>query len=58
MFSFFKKTNKLENLQKQYKLLLEEAYKLSSVDRKRSDLKTAEANDLLKEIEKLSNNAH
>jgi hypothetical protein len=51
MFNFFKKKTKLEKLEIQYKKLLEEAYKLSTTDRKLSDQKTAEANAILKEME-------
>jgi hypothetical protein len=51
MFNLFKKKTKLEKLEIQYKKLLEEAYKLSTIDRKLSDQKTAEANAILKEME-------
>jgi len=37
---------------KRYKKLQEEAYKLSRTDRKAADLKYAEADELMKEIEK------
>lgn len=53
MFKFFKKKSKTEKLQEKYKKLLEEAYKLSSSNRTLSDAKTAEANEVLKEIEAL-----
>ncbi|MGB0851425.1 MAG: Lacal_2735 family protein [Bacteroidia bacterium] len=53
MFSLFKKTTKLEKLQKRYEKLLEEAFHLSKVNRTKSDGKTAEANKVLKEIEAL-----
>ena len=53
MFNLFKKKTKLEKLEIQYKKLLEEAYKLSTTDRKLSDQKTAEANAILKEMEGL-----
>jgi len=53
MFGLFKKKSPKENLQAKYKKLLEEAFKLSTSNRKESDNKYAEADALLKEIEKL-----
>ncbi len=53
MFGFFKKESKADQLRKKYKLLIEEAYKLSHTNRKASDLKNKEAEDLWKEIESL-----
>jgi hypothetical protein len=53
MFSFFKKKSRLELLQLKYKKILEESYKLSSINRKASDLLIAEANEILVEIEKI-----
>ncbi len=53
MFGLFKKKSKKEILNQQYKKLLEESYQLSHSDRKASDLKRAEAEDLLKEIDAL-----
>jgi DNA-binding ferritin-like protein len=53
MFGLFKKKNPIEELQKKYANLLKEAHQLSSVNRKESDKKTAEANAILAEIEKL-----
>jgi hypothetical protein len=52
MFGLFKK-DPVKKLQKQYKDLMEESYNLSTVDRKASDLKRAEAEEVLKEIDKL-----
>ena len=43
-----------EKLQAKYKKLIDEAYKLSHTDRRASDLKTAEADAVLKEMEALS----
>jgi len=54
MFGLFKKKSKVEVLQKKYEKLLKEAYELSTVDRSKSDQKTFEANEVLKEIEALS----
>ncbi|MFT5617272.1 MAG: hypothetical protein ACI85I_000488 [Arenicella sp.] len=53
MFGFFKKKSKADQLRDKYKRLLEEAYKLSTSDRKASDLKTAEANEVMAELEAL-----
>ncbi len=53
MLGIFKKKSKKELLEKKYQKLLEEAYKLSVINRKASDAKTAEADRVLKEIEKL-----
>jgi len=49
---FFRKT-KVEVLQQEYKKLLEASYKLSKVNRMKSDQKMAEAQSKLDEIEKL-----
>jgi hypothetical protein len=51
MFGLFKKKTEKEKLQETYKKLLEEAYKLSHTNRKASDLKTFEADELLKKIQ-------
>ena len=57
MFGLFKKKDpiqkKIDTLTEKYKKTTEEAFKLSRTDRKASDLKTAEAEDILKEIEDL-----
>lgn len=53
MFGLFKKKSEKEKLQEKYKKLVDEAYKLSHTDRKASDMKTAEANELLEKIEKM-----
>ena len=53
MFSIFKKKSKIEVLEDKYQYLLKEAYKLSTINRKASDEKTAEAGRVLMEIEKL-----
>jgi hypothetical protein len=54
MFGLFKKKSPVDALQKKYKQLMEESYRLSHSDRKASDLKRAEAEDVLKEIDQLS----
>jgi hypothetical protein len=53
MFGLFKKKSKKEKLNEQYKKLMEESYRLSHSDRKASDLKRAEAEEILKEIDAL-----
>ena len=42
-----------EKLEAKYAKLSEESYKLSTVDRAKSDLKAAEANEVLKQLEAL-----
>ena len=49
----FKKKTKVEKLQDKYDLLMEEGYRLSKINRKESDKKYFEANELLLEIESL-----
>lgn len=53
MFNLFKKKSEADKLNSQYRKLLEEAHKLSTSNRKLSDLKVAEANVILEKIEKL-----
>ncbi len=53
MFGLFKKKSEVEKLEIKYKKLLEESFKLSTTNRKLSDAKVGEANEVLKEIEKL-----
>ncbi|NVJ45752.1 MAG: Lacal_2735 family protein [Cytophagia bacterium] len=53
MMGWFKKKTEKEKLQEQYKKLLNESYKLSHTDRKQSDLKAAEADEILRKIEAL-----
>lgn len=53
MFNLFKKKSELEKLEVQYKKLLDESYKLSHTNRKQSDQKSAEANEILNQIEKI-----
>jgi hypothetical protein len=51
MFGLFKDPK--EKLEKKYQQLLAEAHRLSHIDRKKSDLKTAEAEEVRKQIEAL-----
>lgn len=53
MLNIFKKKSKVEKLNTQYKKLLDESYKLSTTNRKLSDSKVAEANEILKQIDLL-----
>lgn len=50
MFGLFKKKSEIEKLQDQYKKLMEEAYKLQSINRSDSDQKYLEADNILKKI--------
>jgi hypothetical protein len=53
MFNFFKKKSKVDPLNEKYKKLQKEAYQLSTSNRKQSDLKYAEAQEVLEEIDNL-----
>ncbi|MGA0109726.1 MAG: Lacal_2735 family protein [Schleiferiaceae bacterium] len=53
MFSFFRKKSELDRLTEQYQSLLEESFKLSTSDRRASDLKRAEAEALIPRIDEL-----
>lgn len=53
MFGLFKKVSEVSKLEKQYKKLLEEAYKLSTSNRNASDNKQHEAQQVLEKIEAL-----
>lgn len=44
-----------DKLEAKYKKLQEESFKLSTVDRMKSDLKAAEADEVLKQLEALEN---
>jgi len=57
MFSFFRKKSELDQLTDQYRALLEESFKLSTTDRKASDLKRAEAEEVAVKMEELQKNA-
>ncbi len=54
MFNIFKSKSEIEKLQIKYKSLLKEAHALSTIDRKKSDKKVFEANEILIKMEKLS----
>ncbi|MEN8927595.1 MAG: Lacal_2735 family protein [Flavobacteriales bacterium] len=53
MFGLFKKKSEADKLQQEYAKLMKEAFELSKSDRKKSDAKTAEAEEVLKKIEAL-----
>ena len=57
MFGIFKKKSEVEKLQEVYKKLMEEAYKLQSINRSQSDHKYQEADNILKKIENLQSNS-
>ena len=54
MFNFFKRKSPVERLEARHRQLLEEAYRLSHVNRAESDRKYAEAAAVEKEIEALN----
>lgn len=57
MFGLFKKKSPEQALQDRYRKLLEEAHKLSNVNRQQSDAKQAEAEAVLAELEQLRKSA-
>ena len=54
MLNIFKKKSKIDKLNKQYEKLMAESHKLSTINRRASDEKYAEANRILDEIEKMA----
>ena len=57
MFGLFKKKTAVEKLQEKYKKVMEDAFKLQSINRTDSDSKYKEADDILKKIEALQANS-
>lgn len=53
MFGLFKKKDPRAEIEKRYKELLAESFRLSTVDRKASDLKRAEAEELIESMDEL-----
>ena len=51
MFGIFRRKTKIEKLNLQYKSVMNEAYSLSKTNRKKSDEKYFQANEILKKIE-------
>lgn len=56
MFGLFKKPSKEEQLQKEYRKLLEESHRLSTRDRKKSDDMAYQANEVLKKLDAIREN--
>ena len=56
MFGLFRKKTEAEKLNKKYDKLMQECYELSTINRKASDSKYAEAEEVLKQLEKLEEN--
>jgi hypothetical protein len=54
MFGLFKKKSEKEKLQDNYAKLMAEAHKLSTTNRKLSDEKVAEAEEVMKQIDALA----
>ncbi len=54
MFGLFKKKTEAEKLNEKYQKLMSEAHKISSINRRLSDSKTAEANEILDKLNALS----
>jgi hypothetical protein len=53
MFGLFKKKTTVEKLEEKYKKVMEEGFKLQSINRSDSDQKYLEADAILKEIDAL-----
>lgn len=53
MFGLFKKKSEKEKLNDQYKKLLSEYHKLSTIDRTKADHKMAEAEEVAKKMDAL-----
>ena len=53
MFGLFKKKTQKEKLQARYESLLKDAHSLSTTNRKLSDQKTFEAEEVMKQLEQL-----
>jgi hypothetical protein len=54
MFGLFKKKSEKEKLQEEYAKMLKEAHRLSTIDRAKSDMKAAEAEEVAKRIDELA----
>lgn len=53
MFGLFKKKDPRAEIEKRYKEMLTGSYRLSTIDRKASDLKRAEAEEYIQAMNKL-----
>ena len=56
MIKLFRKKTPLQKLEKQYDKLIQESYKMSTIDRAKSDTLAYEANEVLEQIKKLNQN--
>lgn len=56
MFGLFKKKSETEKLDSKYRKLLSEAHELSTTNRRLSDSKLEEANEVLTQMESLKEN--
>ena len=56
MFGLFKKSNPKEKLEKKYRDLMGQVHKYSTTNRKLSDQKVQEAEEVMKELERLAKN--
>lgn len=54
MFGLFKKKTEKEKLQEKYEKLMKEAHSLSTSNRKLSDVKVYEAEEVMKVLEKMA----
>lgn len=54
MFNLFRRKTKAQKLEEKYKALLDESYNLSTSNRRLSDAKRAEAEEVLNELEALN----
>ncbi len=57
MFGFFKKKSQREKLEEKFKKLMREWHELSSKNRKASDQKFSEAQEIAKQLNQLKNEA-
>mgnify|MGYP000751869059 CR=1 FL=1 len=55
MFGLFSNKSEKEKLHERYKKLMQEAHQLSTSNRKKSDEKVFEAEEIMKQIVKLNN---
>ena len=53
MFSFFKKKSKKEVLKEEHRKLLEEAFKMSSINRTKSDELIVKASEIERQIQEI-----
>jgi hypothetical protein len=56
-FNMFGSANSKEKLQEQYNKLMQESFDLSTVNRKKSDLKRAEAEEIGRQLDELEKQA-